>query len=197
MLEQEWVNRLGSIPDFVRASLTKLNGLPEHQDSGRDRRDLRMVKRASGGSMYSGLSERDLRMVRRASGGSLLCGLGERDLRMVRHASGTRRDSALDMGERRMSRRTADGELARRPQEVRDDESESESDGRSRRRRDDGRGRSPPLETRQERQRGPLEHFLRETGAGLGATVGRGLDTIVREGKEEVQAFFVGHRRQD
>jgi len=40
----------------------------------------------------------------------------------------------------------------------------------------------------------PIELLLalRGTGAGLAATVGRGLNTLVREGKKT--AFFVGHR---
>ena len=101
-----------------------------------------------------------------------------------------RRGSARDVRQSQLVRRTTGGSLVRRRRQASEDESDDVSEDHSRRRRQDGRDRSD-RGAAQQRRHGPLEHFLRETGAGLGATVGRGLDTLVREGKKEVTDFFL------
>jgi len=171
-LERDWADRLGHVPEFVYASLSKLDDVSNRRDSGADMRQLRMVRPGRSSSWDHAVDVRGTRMIRREDGGS-------------------HRDGERDVRETRMVRRTIGGSLARRRQEISDDDSDDESEDHSRRRRRDDRRRSEDVEMRPGRQRGPLEHFLRETGAGLGATVGRGLDTLVREGKKEVTDFFL------
>ena len=184
VLEREWVNRLGSVPDFVRASLAKLHDLPGRRDSGTGAGEMPMVRRNVGTGRDSA---RDMRVTRRIV---VRSGTDMSETRPRRNEFEDRRDSRGDMRETRMIRRSTGGSLIHRPRVSRS-ESEDDSDDRGDRRRTHSWGQNESRGVQQGRERGPLEHFLRETGAGLGATVGRGLDTLVREGKKEVTDFFL------